>query len=88
MREVIEGVWIKPVFHGFDPLFVCDLDISDWSAEGSAKRLDDLVHGWNHTNQFIRPSGWHAGIGKKRGGYARHILSAHQWENGAPLCPW
>lgn len=78
VREMIEGMRIEPVLNRIGPLFICDLDISDWSAEDSAKRLADLVHGWSRANQFIRPSRRLAGIGKKRG--------ATRATSSAPTC--
>src|SRR5262249_50110812 len=84
VREVIEGVWIEPILHGFGPLLICDLDISDWSLKHSAQSLDDLVHCGNFTDQFIHLSKRHAGIGKKSGGHARYILSPYQRKHPPP----
>ena len=53
MREVIECVWIQPVFHRIGPLLIGDLDVSDRFAEHSAKSIDDLIHRGNFDDQFI-----------------------------------
>jgi hypothetical protein len=52
---MIEGMRIEPVLNRIGPLFICDLDVSDWSAEDSAKRRDDLVYGWNRRQAVHTP---------------------------------
>src|SRR5438132_6686964 len=87
VRQMVESVRIKPLFHCIGPLLVRDGHVSNRPSDGSPESFGHLFYCWSLADESVRVLRRQPGISQQGCGYARYVFRADEWNDGSLLAP-